>query len=87
MALRIEQNGTVEGKAWDKRSEEKRRNDPNVAIDGITAGNVLDSAAVWCDLSTHFLNGFNLAIPACSLCYNRRPHQIASVLTVTQTKA
>ncbi|KAF7373125.1 Pheromone B alpha 1 receptor [Mycena sanguinolenta] len=50
-------------------------------------GNVLDSAPTWCDLSTHFINGFNLAIPACSLCINRRLYQIASVQTVLKTKA
>ncbi|KAJ6457725.1 pheromone A receptor-domain-containing protein [Mycena sanguinolenta] len=50
-------------------------------------GNVLDSAPAWCDLSTHFLNGFNLAIPACSLCINRRLYQIASVQSVMKTKA
>ncbi|KAJ7700962.1 hypothetical protein B0H14DRAFT_3650834 [Mycena olivaceomarginata] len=37
--------------------------------------------------STHFLNGLNLAIPACSLCMNRRLYQIASVRTVTKTRA
>ncbi|KAF7374515.1 Pheromone B alpha 1 receptor [Mycena sanguinolenta] len=48
-------------------------------------GNVIDWAPVWCDISTHFLNGFNLAIPACSLCINRRLYHIASVRTVTKT--
>ncbi|KAF8207430.1 pheromone A receptor-domain-containing protein [Mycena galopus ATCC 62051] len=50
-------------------------------------GNVLDSAPVWCDIATHFQAGFNLAIPACSLCINRRLYQIASVRTVTKTRA
>ncbi|KAF7331661.1 Pheromone B alpha 1 receptor [Mycena kentingensis (nom. inval.)] len=49
-------------------------------------GNMLDMAPTWCDISTHFLNGFNLAIPATSLCINRRLYQIASVRTVTKTK-
>ncbi|KAF7312246.1 Pheromone B alpha 1 receptor [Mycena indigotica] len=48
--------------------------------------NMLDWAPVWCDISTHFMNGFNLAIPATSLCINRRLYQIASVKTVTKTK-
>ncbi|KAK7025127.1 pheromone B alpha 1 receptor [Favolaschia claudopus] len=50
-------------------------------------GNVIDWAPAWCDISTHFLNGFNLAIPAASLCINRRLYQIASVRTVTKTRA
>ncbi|KAF8143356.1 pheromone A receptor-domain-containing protein [Mycena galopus ATCC 62051] len=50
-------------------------------------GNVLDSAPVWCDISTHFQAGFNLAIPACSLCINRRLYHISSVRTVTKTRA
>jgi pheromone a factor receptor len=37
--------------------------------------------------ATHFLNGFNVAIPATSLCINRRLYQIASVRTVTKTRA
>nr|GAT61196.1 pheromone B alpha 1 receptor [Mycena chlorophos] len=49
--------------------------------------NVLDLAPRWCDFSTHFLNGYNLAIPACTLCINRRLYQIASVRTVMKTKA
>ncbi|KAJ7430560.1 pheromone A receptor-domain-containing protein [Mycena latifolia] len=47
----------------------------------------VDWLPAWCDISTHFLNGFNLAIPACSLCINRRLYQIASVSSVTNTRA
>ncbi|KAJ7019739.1 pheromone A receptor-domain-containing protein [Mycena alexandri] len=55
-------------------------------VDSIVwSGNIIDWSPAWCDLSTHFLNGFNLAIPACSLCINRRLYQIASVRTVTKT--
>lgn len=39
------------------------------------------------ELATHFLNGYNLAVPACCLCINRRLYQIASVRTVTKTRA
>ncbi|KAF8145345.1 pheromone B alpha 1 receptor [Mycena galopus ATCC 62051] len=53
----------------------------------VWSGNVIDWAPVWCDISTHFLNGFNLAIPACSLCINRRLYQIASVRTVTKSRS
>ncbi|KAJ6542964.1 pheromone A receptor-domain-containing protein [Mycena capillaripes] len=49
--------------------------------------NTIDWSPAWCDLSTHFVNGFNLAIPACSLCINRRLYQIASVRSVTKTRA
>jgi pheromone a factor receptor len=57
-------------------------------VDSIVwSGNAIDWAPAWCDISTHFLNGFNLAIPACSLCINRRLYQIASVRSVTKTRA
>ncbi|KAJ6498392.1 pheromone A receptor-domain-containing protein [Mycena vitilis] len=57
-------------------------------VDSIVwSGNTIDWAPVWCDISTHFLNGFNLAIPACSLCINRRLYQIASVRSVRKSKA
>ncbi|KAF7327402.1 Pheromone B alpha 1 receptor [Mycena kentingensis (nom. inval.)] len=49
--------------------------------------NVIDWSPTWCDISTHFMNDFNLAIPATSLCINRRLYQIASVRTVTKSKA
>nr|GAT51366.1 pheromone B alpha 1 receptor [Mycena chlorophos] len=38
--------------------------------------NTLDSAPVWCDLSTYFLAALNLAVPATSLCINRRLYYI-----------
>ncbi|KAJ6600325.1 pheromone B alpha 1 receptor [Mycena vulgaris] len=53
----------------------------------IWSGNIIDWSPAWCDISTHFLNGYNLAIPACSLCINRRLYQIASVRSVTKTRA
>ncbi|KAJ7909596.1 pheromone receptor [Mycena leptocephala] len=53
----------------------------------IWSGNMIDWSPTWCDISTHFLNGFNVAIPATSLCINRRLYQIASVRTVTKTRA
>ncbi|KAJ7164153.1 STE3-domain-containing protein [Mycena filopes] len=57
-------------------------------VDSIVwSGNMIDWSPTWCDISTHFLNGFNLAIPACSLCINRRLYQIASVRTVTKSAA
>ncbi|KAJ7035381.1 STE3-domain-containing protein [Mycena alexandri] len=50
-------------------------------------GNIIDWSPAWCDISTHFLNGYNLAVPACCLCINRRLYQIGSVSTVTKTRA
>ncbi|KAJ7153329.1 pheromone B alpha 1 receptor [Mycena filopes] len=50
-------------------------------------GNIGNWSPTWCDMSTHFLNGFNLAVPACCLCINRRLYQIASVRIVTPTRA
>ncbi|KAF9238461.1 pheromone A receptor-domain-containing protein [Melanogaster broomeanus] len=49
--------------------------------------NVINSAPVWCDISTKFIIGSAVAIPASSLCINRRLYQIASVSSVTKTKA
>ncbi|KAJ7628273.1 pheromone B alpha 1 receptor, partial [Mycena polygramma] len=57
-------------------------------IDSVVwSGNTIDWSPTWCDISTHFLNGFNLAIPACSLCINRRLYQIASVRSVRKSKS
>ncbi|KAH0834106.1 STE3-domain-containing protein [Lanmaoa asiatica] len=48
---------------------------------------VIDRAPVWCDISTKFMIGSAVAIPAASLCINRRLYQIASVQSVTKTRA
>ncbi|KAF7344883.1 Pheromone B alpha 1 receptor [Mycena venus] len=57
-------------------------------VDSIVwSGNAINWSPTWCDISTHFLIGYNLAIPACSLCINRRLYQIASVRSVTKTRA
>ncbi|KAJ3567262.1 hypothetical protein NP233_g6477 [Leucocoprinus birnbaumii] len=50
-------------------------------------GNAINWAPVWCDIFTHFMVGVNVAIPACSLCINRRLYHIASVRKVTISKA
>jgi pheromone a factor receptor len=42
---------------------------------------------VWCDISAKFMIGTSVAIPACSLCINRRLYHIASVSSVTKTRA
>lgn len=49
--------------------------------------NVINWAPVWCDISTKFMIGASVAIPACSLCINRRLYHIASVSSVTKTRA
>src|SRR6267154_2043465 len=38
-------------------------------------------------LATKFMIGSSVAVPACSLCINRRLYHIASVSSVTKTKA
>ncbi|KAJ7278844.1 pheromone B alpha 1 receptor [Mycena rebaudengoi] len=53
----------------------------------VWAGNTIDWSPTYCDISTHILTGFNVAIPACSLAINRRLYQISSVRTVTKSKA
>jgi pheromone a factor receptor len=48
---------------------------------------VINRAPVWCDISSQLIIGSSLAIPAVSLCINRRLYQIASVQSVTKTRA
>ncbi|KII84143.1 hypothetical protein PLICRDRAFT_57948 [Plicaturopsis crispa FD-325 SS-3] len=49
--------------------------------------NAINWAPLWCDISTKFMIGASVAIPAASLCINRRLYYIASVQSVTITKA
>ncbi|KAJ7732231.1 pheromone A receptor-domain-containing protein [Mycena maculata] len=49
--------------------------------------NVIDWAPVWCDISTRLTIGISVAIPAASLCINRRLYKIAACQTVSITKA
>ncbi|KAH9943676.1 putative fungal pheromone GPCR, STE3-type [Amylocystis lapponica] len=46
-------------------------------------GTALNVAPVWCDISTKFLIGAGVGIPAASLCINRRLYKISSVSAVT----
>ncbi|KAJ6600273.1 pheromone A receptor-domain-containing protein, partial [Mycena vulgaris] len=48
---------------------------------------VLDVAPAWCDISTRLMVGIAVAIPAASLCINRRLYKIASCQTVSISKA
>ncbi|KAG6860870.1 hypothetical protein C0995_006550 [Termitomyces sp. Mi166 len=50
-------------------------------------GNAINWAPVWCDISSRIFLGVAAAIPCASLCINRRLYQIASVRSVTTTRA
>jgi len=50
-------------------------------------GNVLNWAPVWCDISSRYIVAVSVAIPCASLCINRRLYLIASIQSVTTTKA
>ncbi|KAF9462766.1 STE3-like pheromone receptor [Collybia nuda] len=50
-------------------------------------GNVKDVAPIWCDISTRISVGVAVAIPAASLCINRRLYKIAACQTATITRA
>jgi pheromone a factor receptor len=49
-------------------------------------GNTVNWAPVWCDITTRLMIGVSVAIPAASLCINRRLYNIASIRSVTFTK-
>ncbi|KIM42060.1 hypothetical protein M413DRAFT_445231 [Hebeloma cylindrosporum] len=46
-------------------------------------GNIVDRAPIWCDISTRLMVGISVAIPAASLCINRRLYKIATCQTAT----
>ncbi|KIM42056.1 hypothetical protein M413DRAFT_445228 [Hebeloma cylindrosporum] len=50
-------------------------------------GNAINWAPIWCDISTKIIIGTSFGIPAASLCINRRLYHIASVKSVTITRA
>ncbi|KAJ8474657.1 hypothetical protein ONZ51_g7062 [Trametes cubensis] len=49
-------------------------------------GSLKDVAPVWCDISTKFLIGAGVGIPASSLCIARRLYKLTSVRTVSVTR-
>ncbi|EED83593.1 hypothetical fungal pheromone GPCR, STE3-type [Postia placenta Mad-698-R] len=49
-------------------------------------GNINNPAPVWCDISTKFLIGAGVGIPASSLCINRRLYKISSLRATTITR-
>ncbi|KAK1217037.1 a-factor receptor [Marasmius sp. AFHP31] len=50
-------------------------------------GSVSNVSPVWCDISAKFIVGIAVALPACSLCINRRLYHIATANAVTVTRA
>ncbi|KAF6745597.1 Ste3-like pheromone receptor, partial [Ephemerocybe angulata] len=50
-------------------------------------GNAINWAPVWCDISSRIVLSTSFAIPAASLCINRRLYHIASAQTVTVSRA
>jgi pheromone a factor receptor len=49
-------------------------------------GNAYNKSPVWCDISARIIIMLGVAIPAASLCINRRLYYIATANTVTHTK-
>ncbi|KAI0920344.1 hypothetical protein AcV5_010544 [Taiwanofungus camphoratus] len=49
-------------------------------------GSTHNIAPVWCDISTKFLIGAGVGIPASSLCINRRLYKISSIQAATITR-
>ncbi|KAI0270665.1 pheromone A receptor-domain-containing protein [Gloeopeniophorella convolvens] len=49
--------------------------------------NMINKAPIYCDISTRIQVGLNVAIPACSLCINRRLYKISTVKAVMITRA
>ncbi|TFK62094.1 STE3-domain-containing protein [Pluteus cervinus] len=49
--------------------------------------NAINWSPIWCDIATKFIVGLSVAVPAASLCINRRLYHIASIRTVTTSKA
>ncbi|KAI6009691.1 STE3-like pheromone receptor, partial [Pisolithus marmoratus] len=49
--------------------------------------NVVNKAPAWCDISSKFIVGYAVALPAASLCINQCLYHIVSVDLVTRTRA
>lgn len=50
-------------------------------------GNVENKAPIWCDISSRLMIGSSVAIPAASLCINRRLYHIVTAPSVITSKA
>ncbi|THH17677.1 hypothetical protein EW146_g3173 [Bondarzewia mesenterica] len=48
--------------------------------------NAINRAPIWCDISSRIVLASSVAIPAASLCINRRLYNIASIKSVTVTR-
>ncbi|KAI9057582.1 B mating type pheromone receptor [Trametes sanguinea] len=60
----------------------------NLAINAIVwNNNALNLAPVWCDISSRIIIATGVALPAASLCIQRRLYNIASIKTVSITHA
>lgn len=60
----------------------------NLGINSVVWNNdAINRAPVWCDISTRFFIGSSVALPAASLCINRRLYHISTANTVTTTRA
>lgn len=53
----------------------------------VWAGNAINHAPIWCDISIRIMLGASVGLPAASLCINRRLYHIASVRSVAITHA
>ncbi|CAK5270658.1 unnamed protein product [Mycena citricolor] len=53
----------------------------------VWAGNTLNVAPAWCEISIRIIMGASVGLPAASLCINRRLYNIAIVRSVVVTKA
>lgn len=49
-------------------------------------GNALNISPIWCDISSRFIVGVAVAIPASSLCISRRLYKISSLQAVSSTR-
>ncbi|OJT14432.1 Pheromone B alpha 3 receptor [Trametes pubescens] len=60
----------------------------NLGVNAIVwNADAIDRAPIWCDISSHIIVAVAVAIPASSLCINRRLYKIASVRAVRISKA
>ena len=50
-------------------------------------GNLSNPAPVWCDISTKFIVGLNVSIPAVSLCINRRLYKIVTMKKIALSRS
>ncbi|KAI0334179.1 fungal pheromone STE3G-protein-coupled receptor [Cubamyces sp. BRFM 1775] len=60
----------------------------NLAINSIVwSDNALNPAPVWCDISSRIVVAIGVALPAASLCIQRRLYNIATIKSVSVTRA